>query len=174
MKKIISLILAVLMIFSVTAVAAFAEGETEAQKPIRITFIYDDADINGIAVPKTKEIYVDYGEDYNSRVPEGSYRVKGEDGKTYRIYTDVWSSDKAGYDTTLFEKGKFPVFGANDNVSEIVFKAEMASEEVTVGGVIEDAAEGILGESTVNFFNYIIEQLKLWFGKLILYIRNFM
>ena len=72
------------------------------------------------------------------------------------------------------QEGKFPVFGANDNVSEIVFKAEMASEEVTVGGVIEDAAEGILGESTVNFFNYIIEQLKLWFGKLILYIRNFM
>ncbi len=171
MKKIISLILAVLMIFSVTAVAAFAEGET--QKPIKVTFIYDDADINGIAITKTKEIFVDYGEDYNSQVPEGSYIVKGDDGKNYSIYTDVWSSDKNGYNTTLFEKGKFPIFGENDPVTEIVFKAEMASKEVTVGGVIGDAAEDILGESTMSFFNYIIEQIKLWFGKLILYIRNF-
>ena len=171
MKKIISLILAMLMIFSVTAVAAFAEGE--AQKPIKVTFIYDDADINGIAITKTKEIFVDYGEDYNSQVPEGSYIVKGDDGKNYSIYTDVWSSDKNGYNTTLFEKGNFPIFGENDPVTEIVFKAEMASKEVTVGGVIGDAAEDILGESTMSFFNYIIEQIKLWFGKLILYIRNF-
>ncbi len=172
MKKIISLILAVLMIFSVTAVAAFAAEES--QKPVKVTFIYDDADINGrLAVTKTKEIYVDYDEDYNSKIPVGSYLVEGDDGKTYKVYTALWSTDRAGYNTTLFEKGKFPVFGKNDGVTEITFKADMASEEVTAGGVIGDAAEGILGESTVNFFSYIIEQIKLWFGKLILFLRNF-
>lgn len=171
MKKILSLILAVVMIFSVTAVAAFAAEET--QKPVKVTFIYDDADSSGLPVEKTTEIYVDYGEDFNSQVPEGTYYIKGDDGKTYKIYTDLWSTDTPGYSGTLFEKGHFNAFDANDLITEITFKASMATKEVTAGGVIEDAAESILGESTVTFFSYIIEQIKVWFSQFILFLRNF-
>ena len=171
MKKIISLLLAVIMIFSVTAVGVFAADET--QKPVKITFIYDDADVKGLAVEKTKVIYVDYGEDFNSQVPTGVYYANEGDAR-YKYYTDVWATEKAGYSSTLWEKGKFPVFNEADGVKEITFKAQMGVEKVTAENIIGGAAEEILGTDTMAIFNYFIEQIKVWFGKLMLYIRNFL
>ena len=172
MKKIISLILAVIMIFAVTSVGVFAADET--QKPVKITFIYDDADISGTAgMEKTKVIYVDYEEDYNSQIPNGVYYTT-EDGERYKYFTGTWETTTPGYNTKLYEKGHFPKFAANDGITEITFKANMEVEKVTVENVLGGAAEEVLGESTMAFFNYIIEQIKVWFGKLMLYIRNFM
>ena len=172
MKKIISLILAVIMIFAVTSVGVFAADETT--KPIEITFIYDDGDLTGSnGIEKTKVIYVDYDEDYNSKVPYGSYLTKGNDGETYKVFTGTWETTTPGY-TKLYEKGHFPSFSALDGVTKITFKANMETEKVTVESVIGGAAEDVLGESTVAFFEYIIEQIKVWFGKLMLYLRNFM
>lgn len=171
MKKIISLILAVVMIFSVTAVGAFAADETN--KPITITFIYDDADVKGIGVEKTKVIYVDYGEDYNSKVPEGAY-YSTVDGVKYKFYTDTWTTTETAYSSKLYEKGYFPAITALDNITSITFKADMAVEEVTVENVIGGAVEGIVGEETVDLFNSFVELIKLWFNKFLLYIRNFL
>lgn len=169
MKKIISLILAVLMIFSVTAVGVFAADET--QKPVKVTFIYDDANTLGQAVTKTKVIYVDYGEDYNSQVPTGAYYTT-VDGVRYKIFTDLWEADLAGYNRSLYEKGSFPKFDAADEITEITFIAQMGVEEMSVENITGDIAEGVLGEGTVNLFANFIEQLKLWFGQLILYLAN--
>ena len=172
MKKIISLILAVIMIFAVTSVGVFAVDATT--KPITITFIYDDGDITGTnGIEKTKVIHVDYGEDYNSQIPYGSYLTKDNDGVTYKVFTGTWETKTPGY-TKLYEKGHFPIFTEIDGVTEITFKANMDTEPVTLGNTLGGAAEEILGESTMAFFNYIIEQIKVWFGKLMLYIRNFM
>ena len=173
MKKLISLILALIMVFAVTSVGVFAAGETT--KPIKITFIYDDGDLTGSAgVDKVKEIYVDYDEDYNSQVPYGSYLTKGDDGETYKVFTGTWETTTAGYNTKLYEKGHFPTFSALDGVTEITFKANMETEKVTAENIVGGAVEEVLGESTVAFFEYIIEQIKTWFGKLMLYLRNFM
>ena len=173
MKKLISLILALIMVFAVTSVGVFAAEETT--KPVKITFIYDDGDLTGNAgVEKTKVIYVDYDEDYNSQIPYGSYLTKGDDGATYKVFTGTWETTTAGYNTKLYEKGHFPTFSALDGVTEITFKANMETEKVTAENIVGGAVEEVLGESTTAFFKYIIEQIKTWFGKLILYIRNFL
>jgi hypothetical protein len=171
MKKILSLILAVLMIFSVTAVGAFAADET--QKPVKVTFIYDDANSRGQAIEKTKVIYVDFGENYNSQVPTGVY-YKTTDGVRYKFYTKLWKADLAGYSANLYEKGNFPVFDAADEgvLTEITFTAQMGVEEVSAENIAGDIAEGALGKDTVNLLTEFIETLKLWFGQLILYLAN--
>ena len=171
MKRIISLILAVVMIFSVTATGVFAADET--QKPVTITFIYDDADVKGLGVEKTKVIYVDFGEDYNSQVPEGVY-YSTVDGVRYKFYTDTWTTTANAYNTKLYEKGYFPAITALDNITEITFKADMAVEEVTAENVVGGVIEGVVGEETVDLFKSFVELVKLWFGKLMLYLRNFM
>ena len=164
MKKIISLILAVLMIFSVTAMAVSAADE--AQKPVKITFIYDAADSNGLAVERTKVIYVDYGEDYTKQAPKDTYVSDG-----YKYFISGWeiagSSDRKVYEN-------LPVIGQNDGITELTFKAAYGAEEITAGGVIGDAAEEILGGETVAFFEYLMQQLEVWFGKFILFLRNFL
>ena len=169
MKKIISLILAVLMIFSVTAVGVFAADET--QKPVKVTFIYDDANLRGEAVTKTDEIYVDYGENYNSKVPTGAYYTT-VDGVKYKIFTDLWEANLTGFNGKYFEKGKFPVFEELDGITEITFTAQMGAEEVSVENIAGDIADTVLGKDTVNLFTNFIEQLKTWFGQLILYLAN--
>ncbi len=164
MKKIISLILAVIMIFSVTAVATFAADEAEG--PVKITFTYDGPDKNGLPIPKTKVIYVQYDEDYTSKAPKETYISGG-----YKYYIEGWEA--VGYgDGTIYSKA-LPKISKGDGITEVTFKACMGAEVATAGGMLGDAAEDILGENTINFFNYIIEQLRLWFGKLILFLRNF-
>ena len=164
MKKIISLILAVLMIFSVTAVAAFAEDE--ARKPIKVTFVYDIADSNGIAVGTTKVIYVDYEEDFTSKAPKDTYISDG-----YKYYITGWETAQYGVPGTVYEK--LPKIAQNDLITDITFKACYSVEKFTAGGVIEDVAGDIFGDSTLNFFSYIMEQLKTWFAQFILFLRNF-
>lgn len=163
MKKIISLILVVLMVFSVTAIAVSAADE----KPVKITFVYDTADKYGLAVERTKVIYVDYDEDYTKEAPKDTYISGG-----YKYYISGWETDNYGPDGMIYEN--LPTIPAADGITEITYKACYAVEEVTAGGILGDAAEGVLGESTMAFFEYIVEQIKVWFGQFILFLRNFM
>ena len=166
MKKIISLILAVLMVFSVTAMAVSAADETT--KPIKITFVYDSADSNGKAVEAEKVIYVDYGEDYNKEAPKDTYIDGG-----FKYFISGWETEDYGPKNYIHTS--LPVVPATDTqIKEIKFRACYDVEKVTPGGVVEDAAESLLGESTVEFFNYIVKQLELWFGQFILFLRNFL
>ena len=110
MKKLISLILAVVMIFSVTAMAVSAADE--ATKPVKVTFIYDKADIKGIPVPETKVIYVDYGENYTKDAPKSTYIAAGW---KYEIVgwttTDVGPADRVWVN--------LPTIAEGDGVKEI-------------------------------------------------------
>lgn len=169
MKKLISLILAVIMIFSVTAVAVSAADETT--KPVKITFEYDADDGKGNGVPRTKVIYVDYGEDFTRQAPKDYYINAG-----WKHYIVGWTVEGYG------EAGKvwtnLPVVYENEGIKELTFVAQPGSEEVTVEGVVGDAVGGaidnIFGESTRTFINYIIEQIKVWFGKLLLLLGTMM
>ena len=169
MKKLISLILAVVMIFSVTAMAVSAADE--ATKPVKVTFIYDKADLKGIPVPATEVIYVDYGENYTKKAPKSTYIAAGW---KYEIVgwttTDVGPADRVWVN--------LPTIAEGDGVKEITFHAEMGAKEVTPDGVVEDAVEDVVdnlfGESTMAFINYIIEQIKVWFGKLLLLFGSMM
>ncbi len=165
MKKIISLILAVIMIFSVTAMAVSAADET--QKPIKVTFKYDKDDGKGIAIPAEKVIYVDYNEDFTKKAPQETYIQGG-----WKFYIEGWSTDDYGPAGKVYTK--LPTIPESDGITEITFTAQTGAEEVTVGGVIGDAADTILGEDTVSFFTYIIEQIKVWLGKLLLLFGSMM
>ena len=61
-KKLIALGLA-------TAMAVSAADE--ATKPVKVTFIYDKADIKGIPVPETKELFVECDKDDKMAVYDG-------------------------------------------------------------------------------------------------------
>lgn len=162
MKKIISLMLAVIMIFSVAAMAVSAADETT--KPVKVTFIYDGDDGKGLAVPKETVIYVDYGENFTSKAPKATYISGG-----WKYYIVGWTTDDYGQAGTVYEN--LPTIPEGDGIKEITFHAEMGAEEVTVenviGGAAEDVVNGLFGESTMDFINYIIEQIKVWFGKLL-------
>lgn len=163
MKKLISLILAVIMIFSVTAVAVSAADETT--KPVKITFVYDVDDGKGNGVERTKPITVDYGENFTNQAPKGSYTHAG-----WKYTISGWTVEGYG------EAGKvwtnLPTVSEGDGITELTFTAVYDAKEVTVEGVVGDAAEdvvnGLFGESTTTFINYIIEQIKVWLGKLLL------
>lgn len=175
MKKIISLILAVLMIFSATAFA-FAADEANPNpenKPIKITFVYDVTDRSGLPVRTSSDIYVDYGEDFNDQVPESSYYTDTKDGK-YRVYIGFWTTDKAGYNITNWKKGSFVAFPEGSSVTEITFEAQPATEKVTAGNTIGGASEDLFGINIVELFAKFFEQFKVWFAEIILLLGNFM
>ena len=169
MKKLISLILAVVMIFSVTAMAVSAADE--ATKPVKVTFIYDKADIKGIPVPETKVIYVDYGENYTKDAPKSTYISAG-----WKFYIEGWTTEGYGKPDTVWVN--LPVISEGDGITELTFNAVVGNEQLTPDGVVEDAVEDVVdnlfGESTMAFINYIIEQIKVWFGKLLLLFGSMM
>lgn len=171
MKKLISLILAVIMIFSVTAVAVSAADETTT-KPVKITFIYDVDDGKGNGVERTKPITVDYGENFTNQAPKGSYTHAG-----WKYTICGWTTEGFGKPDYVYS-GQLPTVLESDGITELTFTAVYDAKEVTVEGVVGDAVGGaidnIFGESTMTFINYIIEQIKVWFGKLLLLLGTMM
>ncbi len=163
MKKLISLILAVIMIFSVTAMAVSAADDT--QKPVKVTFVYDKDDGKGFAVPAKSVIYVNYGENFTNQAPTATYISGG-----WKFYIEGWTTEGYGKPDTVWVN--LPVIDEGDGIKEITFSAVMGSKELTpegvVGDAVQDAVNGIFGEQTMSFINYIIEQIKVWFGKLLL------
>lgn len=157
MKKIVSLLLAVLMIFSITATAAFAADD--ASKPIKITFLDDRGYL-------LKEITVDYGEDYTSKAPTDTYV---DEGYKYSIFG--WNSDLPAFKNTVLVN--LPAFVEGDGITEVTYTAVYDAEPFTPENVIEDVVDGIFGESTTNIFSSFIQLIKEFFQQLLMYIMNF-
>ena len=128
MKKIISLLLAVVMIFSLTATAAFA-----ADKPLKVTFLDDRGDV-------MKEIYVDYGENYTSQAPTDTYVDEG-----YMYSIGGWEANLPAFKGTILEK--LPAFIEADGITEVTYRAVYDVEPFTPDNVIGDVVDNILGQN---------------------------
>lgn len=171
MKKIISVLLVVLAVFSLTATAAFAEGETT--KPITVYF-YDDNSVEPV-----KTIYVNYGEDLNVQAPEfESYVIEASDGTSYKIVHDGWEiTNLKGYNGEFIPKGNLPVFGENDKVTEVHIRAQYEAYENNIQNNVQDALENIPGGEIItnasDFFSSIISLIKTWFMNFILFLNAF-
>lgn len=157
MKKIISLLLAVVMIFSLTATAAFAAND--ANKPIKITFLDDRGDV-------MKEIYVDYGENYTSQAPTDTYIDEG-----YKYSIGGWEANLPAFKGMILVK--LPSFVEADGITEVTYKAVYDVEEFTADNVIGDVVNGVFGENTTDLFSSFIQLIKEFFQKIIMYLMNF-
>ena len=157
MKKIISLLLAVVMIFSLTATAALAAGD--ADKPIKITFLDDRGDV-------MKEIYVDYGENYTSKAPTDTYIDEG-----YKYSICGWEANLTAYKGIVLTK--LPTFTEIDGITEVTYRAVYDVEEFTADNVIGGVVDNILGENTTNIFSSFIQLIKEFFQNLLMYLMNF-
>ena len=170
MKKIISILLVVLAIFSLTVTAAFAEGET-AQKPLKITF-YDD---NGTTVKEV--IYVDYGFDYNHLAPKFDSYTLQFDGVEYKIVHEGWTiMNVKYYKDQYLPIGNLPVFAETDGVTEVKVKAQYKAYENTIENNIKDTVENLPGGELItnagSFFSNITSLLKSFFEKFLGFIQS--
>ncbi len=177
MKKIISVLLVVLTVFSFTATAVFAEDATETRKPIAVMF-FDDNGTTQVG----ETIYVDYGEDINQYADRLTFTHPDItiDGTKYRVVHDGWEIlNVKAYAGEVFGKGKLPTFGATDNIKEpIKIKAKYKEYEKTLGNEIESGLEKLPGGDVVlnagEFFTTIIELIKKWVMQFALYINAFL
>lgn len=155
MKKIVSILLAVVMIFSLTATVALAADA----KPVKITFLDDRGAV-------MKEINVAYGEDYTSKAPVDTYIDGG-----YKYFISGWESDHPALKGQVFEK--LPVIAEKDKITALTFKASYSVVEVTPDNVIDGVVDGIFGENTTDMFGSLIELVKSFFQQFIMFIMNF-
>lgn len=171
MKKIISLLLIVLTVFSLTATAAFAEGEVTT-KPITVYF-YDD---NGVEL---KKIYVNYGEDYNVQAPTlDSYIIDSADGTKYKATHDGWEiTNLKTYENEFIPSGNLPVFGETDKVTEVKIAAVFKVRENNIQNNVQDTIEKLPGGEIItnasDFFSSIVSLIKTWFMNFILFLNAF-
>ena len=152
MKKIVSILLAVLMIFSLTA-TAFAAND------VKVTF----TDERGYVL---KEITVAFGEDYNAKAPEET-TIDGD----YMTYISGWESDHAAFKGTILTK--LPVINKKDGITDITFKAVYTTEEITTENVVGGVVDNIFGEDTSDMLSNLIATIKAFFQKFILFLINF-
>ncbi len=164
MKKIISILLVVITVFSFTAMMASAE---EATGDIKVTFYRDRADAHGTVV------YVNYGDDINKVAPKYENQVSGE----YIIVHTGWESDHAYYAGQVIELGNIEVIAANSGIKEITFTGVYKDRENNLQNKIEGALEGTgVGDAVSNagnFFETIINLFKKWIMSLSLFLNAF-
>ena len=171
MKKIISILLVILAVFSLTATAAFAEGEST--KPITVYFYNDDS------VEPDKVIYVSYGEDYNVQAPKfDTYYVEATDGTKYKIVHEYWRIENLpGYKGETIPVGKLPVFGETDRVTEVHIRAKFEAYENNLQNNTQDVIENLPGGELIlnagDFFSSIVSLIKTWFMNFILFLNAF-
>lgn len=158
MKKIVSLLLAVIMVFSLTATAALAADES---KPVTITFLDDRGSV-------LKVINVAYGESYSGQAPTDTYI---DDGYKYSICG--WESDLAAFRGQVLTNDNLPVVNAGDDITELTFKAAYDVEPFTPDNVIGDVVDGIFGENTTDLFGTFIQLIKDFFQRFIMFLMNF-
>lgn len=157
MKKLISLLLAVVMIFSLTATAAFAADDTS--KPIKITFLDDRGDV-------MKEIYVDYGENYTSQAPTDTYVAEG-----YIYSIGGWEASLSAFKGTVLVN--LPTFVEADGITEVTYEAVYDVKEFTADNVVGDVVNGVFGENTTDLFSSFIQLIKEFFQNILMYLMNF-
>lgn len=153
MKKIVSILLAVIMIFSLTATMALAADDVKV--------IFTDERGNVI-----KEITVDYGEDFNAKAPQDTYVDDG-----YRYFISGWETNHPAFKGTILTT--LPVIKSGDGVKEITFRACYDVEEITTENVVGGVVDTIFGEDTTDMLSSFIAAIKAFFQGIILYLMNF-
>lgn len=165
MKKIISILLVVITVFSFTAMMASAEEATTGD--VKITFYSDKADAHGTVV------YVNYGDDINKVAPKYKNQVSGE----YIIVHTGWESNHPFYAGQVIDKGNIEVIAANSGIKEISFTAVYDSEKNNVQNKVENAFEDTpVGDAILNasgIFETLINLVKKWFMSFALFLNAF-
>ncbi len=152
MKKILSLVMAVVMLFSLSAIAFAAD-----EKPVTVHFVIDNEVV--------KTITVDYGEDYNSQAPDIRREISG--GIKYEF--GGWECDHKYYSGTIYES--LPVIDEDVPVYELTFTAtyvetEYDGEEIVKDIIGDDATMNLkaLWDEFVKFIQTIILYFAAFFG----------
>ena len=150
MKKVLSLVLALMMLFTLGTVA-FAEDE----KPITVNFVIDGELV--------KTIQVDYEEDFNSQAPD----VRREISNGIKYEFGGWETNDYYYTGTIYEN--LPVIEEGTPIYEITFIATYTETEYDG----EEIAEDVFGENAVAGFKTIWEGFLKFLQQVILYIAAF-
>ena len=177
MKKIISILLVVLTVFSITATAAFAEDAAPAQKPIAVMF-FDDNGTTQVG----ETVYVDYGEDINKYANKLTFTHPDIeiDGRPFRVVHIGWEIININmYKNQLIPLNELPTFGATDNIKEpIKIKAKYKEYEKTLSNEIQSGLEKLPGGDVIlnasDFFTIIVDLIKKWVMQISLYLNAFM
>lgn len=165
MKKVLSVVLCVLMLFSAFSVLAFA---AEPVKSITVRFV-----VNGEEV---KKVMVAPGEDLNQYAPKtptkDSETITDKDGK--EIYTKYefygWESSE---DKTIYEEGSLPKATVKEGESAlktITFYAQFT--EKPMEGV-EDVIDDIIPTSLTDFFKALYEKIVYYIQYFLLLLKGF-
>lgn len=150
MKKVLSLVLALVMLFTLGTVA-FAEEE----KPITVNFV-----IGGELV---KTIQVDYDEDYNSQAPD----IRREISNGIKYEFGGWETNNYYYTGTIYET--LPVIEDGTPIYEITFVATYTETEYDGEEILED----IIGDNAMTSVKTIWASFIEFLQKVILYIAAF-
>ena len=150
MKKVLSLVLAMVMLLALGTVA-FAEEE----KPITVNF-----EIDGEIV---KTIKVDFDEDFNSQAPD----IRREISNGIKYEFGGWETLNYYYTGTIYET--LPVIEEGTPIYEITFIATYTETEYDG----EEIAEDIFGENAVAGFKTIWAGFVEFLQKVILYLAAF-
>lgn len=164
MKKIISILLVVITVFSFTAMMASAE---EATGDVKITFYKDRNDTQPTVV------YVNYGDDINKVAPKYETTTSGD----YLIVHTGWESDHPAYKGTVIGKGNIDVIAPNSGIKEISFVATYDAEENNFKNNAENVIEKLPGGEAIlnagDFFQTIINLFKKWLMSFSLFLNAF-
>lgn len=155
MKKIISLILALTMIFTL-GLTAFA---VEEEKPVKVNF-----KIDGEVV---KTIYVDYGEDFNSQAPSIKKEISG--GIKYEF--SGWDCDNKYYAGTIYET--LPVISETTPVYELTFTATYTETKYDGEEIVDDIIGGIIGDDALSGLKTLLDEFIAFLKTVILYLAAF-
>lgn len=150
MKKVLSLVLALAMLFALTAVAFAAD-----KKPVTVHFV-----IEGEVV---KTIQVDYGEDYNSQAPD----IRREISNGIKYEFGGWETDHKYYGGTIYET--LPVIDEDVPVHEITFTATYTETEYDGEEILGD----IVGDEAVTGLKSIWDEFVKFLQQVLLYIAAF-
>lgn len=148
MKKVLSLILAVTMLFSLATIAFAAD-----EKPITINFVIDGEIASTITV--------DYGEDYTSKAPKVLPRIS--DGIKYE-FAGWECNDK--YYSSIYEN--LPIIEEDAPIYELTFTATFS--EVPYDG--EEFVEDIIGDEAMFNIKAVWEGFINFLQQVLFYISS--
>lgn len=172
MKKIISILLVALTVFSFATVSFAADEATAQEKPVTVIFEVYDSEGN--------LKYVTVGVDYEEKipVPETPSWVHPSDS-TIKMFFTHWTSTHSSYKDQLIEN-ILPI-KANDGIKEITFTAQYEPRENNIQNNVQDSIDNIVEnlpgadafEGIGDAFSTIIELIRKWIMQFTLYIQAF-
>ncbi len=150
MKKVLSLIVALTMLFSIAATALAAD-----EKPITVHFVINEEVV--------KTITVDYGEDYNSQAPD----IRREISNGIKYEFGGWEADHRYYSGKIFET--LPIITEDVPIEEVTFTATYTETEYDGEEIITD----IIGDNAMTSLKTVWQEFLKFLQTIILYFAAF-